>query len=95
MDKILIDRRNETATVLSYKYSQEEAKKFLDFIFSSDVHILYMNEYLTAKSVIEFMKYSKKHISFIDCSNLILMEEYGLDTIFSFDKFYKDKLFKF
>lgn len=84
----------EIANVLSIRASQELAIEFLESIFMSDIEIIYIDEAHTYKTIQKFKTYIKKNISFVDCSNLILMEEYSIDAIFSFDKFYKDKLFQ-
>ena len=82
----------EIANVLSIRASQKLAVEFLTSIFTSDIEVIYIDETRTYAAIQTFKNYIKKNISFVDCSNLILMEEYRIDKIFSFDKFYKEKL---
>ncbi len=84
----------EIANVLSIRASQKLAVQFLDSIFTSDIEIIYIDEAHTHAAVQKFKTYAKKNVSFVDCCNLTLIEEYQIEKIFSFDKFYKDKLFK-
>lgn len=83
----------EIATVLSKKATPEHAHKFLEGIFSCGIEIIYIDEDFTKKTAELFNSYHKKGVSFVDCANLVVMEKLKIDKIFSFDKFYKDKLF--
>ena len=82
----------ETATVISMKVGQEEAK---DFYLKRDRVI---DQEITLDDALEklawniFLKQTKKGTSFVDCANLAFIDKYGLDGILSFDKFYPKKL---
>ena len=79
----------ESATVLSKKVSQAVAKKFY-----RDYPELGMREVVVEPKIEKltwdlFMKQREDGISFIDCVNVVLTKEMGLDGILSFDKFYR------
>lgn len=83
----------ETATLFSYRISQQKAKEFVKKIYESDFHHVFVNESLAEKSMAFFLSQNKKRTSFIDCVNWIVMAELEIEKIFSFDKFYKERLF--
>ena len=80
----------ETITVLSYKVSQNAAKKFLNQIRKTNLPVLSLPE--KSKNLADkwFLKQNNKGVSFFDCYNMALMEFYkkSLKAIFSFDKIY-------
>ncbi len=78
----------ETATVISMKVGQSEAKMFYQKRHSVIDQEIVLDKDLEILTWDIFMKQSKKGTSFIDCANLALMEKYKLDGILSFDKFY-------
>ncbi len=82
----------ETATVISMKVGQKEAK---DFYLKRDRVVdqeIVLDDSLEKLAWNIFMKQAKKGTSFIDCANLALIEKYNLNGILSFDKFYPKKL---
>lgn len=81
----------ETATVLSYRFGQEVALDFMTRVQRLPIVRIFVEEKMEAQAWNVFGKQNKKGTSFIDCSNLAIQEQHGIDTIFSFDKFYKDK----
>jgi len=83
----------EVANVLSIKEGQNFAKQSIKDLYSSEVEIIFIDEYLFQKTVEVFAKQSKKGTSFVDCANLVVMQEHGIAKIFSFDSFYKGKRF--
>ncbi len=82
----------ETATVLSHKFSQTLAKTFYRNVKQILPKIIYLNQNLEKKTWKIFLSQTKKNISFIDCANLATKKTYKLDRIFSFDKFYPKNL---
>jgi len=81
----------ETASVLSRRFSQELAVRFLNQIDDSDSEIIYFDEFLFRKTSQLFKSYSKKNISFVDSANLVITEELHIPKIFSFDSIYGEK----
>ena len=82
----------ETATVISKKYSQDLAIKFV-----IDIKKLASKNKITTVDIdkkIEtiawqiFSKQTKKNISFVDCAVLATYQIYKFDKILSFDTFY-------
>lgn len=79
----------EAATILSYRVSQQAAKKFL--VEARRRKLIEMD---VDASVIKgadevFLAQKRKGISWIDCMNVALYKANKLDGIFSFDRFYK------
>lgn len=78
----------EAVTVLSYKVSQNSAKKFLadarkrSFIeLALDIPVKDLTDQI-------FLSQNKKGTSWIDCLNVAAIQTNKLDGILSFDKFY-------
>ncbi|MBI2018802.1 PIN domain-containing protein [Candidatus Daviesbacteria bacterium] len=86
----------ETVTVLSYKLSHEEAKKFLIEARKTDLPILSLEDNSPNIADQWFFKQNKKGTSYFDCYNMALLERYKkqLNAIFSFDSVYKRNGFK-
>ena len=82
----------EFATVLSRKFDQDFALSILtDFEKIKNLEIIYLNKTQEEKVWNLFKGYSKKNISFVDCANLVIAQEFNL-KIASFDKFYPKEL---
>lgn len=79
----------EAATVLSYKVSQEAARKFLNEARKKNLIELPLDLRLTKEADALFLTQRQKGISWIDCLNVAMIKTYNLDGILSFDKFYK------
>lgn len=81
----------EAATVLSYKASHKDAKKFLTQIRKLDIPTLELSERHKNLPDNWFFKQNKKGTSYFDCYNMALLERYKkqLVAIFSFDSVYK------
>lgn len=86
----------EATTVLSYKISQQAAKKFLKQIRQLDIATFDLKEDLVKLAEAWFNKQSKKGSSYFDCFNMALLDRYEkqIDAIFSFDSIYKKNGFK-
>lgn len=80
----------ETVTVLSYKLSHNEAKKFLKEARNKNLPILFLED-STNLADQWFFKQIKKGTSYFDCYNMALLERYKkqISAIFSFDSVYK------
>jgi len=77
----------ETVTVLSYKVSQQAAKKFLKETREKFIE-LPLNEEIIGLADKIFLAQNKKGISWIDCLNAAIVKYYKLEGILSYDKFY-------
>ena len=82
----------EVVTVLSYHVSHEAAVSFLERIKSKNLAECEFSVDLKLKTDSIFKRQKKKRTSWFDCYNVALMEVEEFDFIFSFDKFYKDKV---
>jgi predicted nucleic acid-binding protein len=80
----------ETATVLSRRSGQGDAKKFLD-IMTSDFPVIHITELLERDTATYFCAQEGPNISMVDCSNVVVMHEFNITHIASFDKFYFQK----
>ena len=76
----------EVATVLSHRSGQELANDFLDSIEGFEV--IYLTKNLYQDSLGIFKQQTKKGTSFVDCTNLVLMQTGIFQYLWSFDKFY-------
>ncbi|AKM79640.1 MAG: hypothetical protein UX85_C0001G0200 [Candidatus Beckwithbacteria bacterium GW2011_GWB1_47_15] len=81
----------EATTVLSYKTSQPDAKKFLKQIRSLQIPVLELPEKFSSLADEWFLKQKQKGTSYFDCYNMALLDRYKkqLVAIFSFDVIYK------
>lgn len=84
----------ETATVISHKFGQDQSLEFLDRLEKIDIEQIFVNERLTVKAWHIFKSQKKKGTSFIDCANIAICQEKLVDQIMSFDKFYQKKELK-
>lgn len=81
----------ETVTVLSYRLSHKEAKKFLTEARKTNLPVLFLEDNTPNLADQWFFKQTKKGTSYFDCYNMALLERYKnqLGGIFSFDNVYK------
>lgn len=82
----------ETATVISRKYSQEKAIEFKKDLKKSFLNIIELDQTLEQSAWDIFVKQTKKCTSFIDCANLAALQFLKFDKIFSFDQFYPKEM---
>ncbi|MBI5358130.1 PIN domain-containing protein [Candidatus Amesbacteria bacterium] len=82
----------ETATVISMKAGQKEAREFYQKRLSVIDQEITLDDDLEKLSWNIFLRQNKKGTSFVDCANLALFEKYKLDGILSFDKFYPNSV---
>ena len=81
----------EAATVLSMRVGMSVAKKFLKDYHDLIDEVIFVDEESEKLSWEIFSGQTKKGTSFVDCSNLAVIEKFKLDGILSFDKFYPKK----
>lgn len=82
----------EIATLTSYRISQEKSLEIIDNLLSSHFVIIYTDKEIENKAFNLFRTITKNKTSFVDCINQIVLEDFNIPNIFSFDKFYGDKL---
>lgn len=81
----------ETATVISYRFGQNQAIEFLNSFERSGIEQIFVGEKITLKTWKIFKEQLKKGTSFVDCANVAVYKEGAADRIMSFDKFYQKK----
>ena len=79
----------ETATVLSWKDTQETAKKFLSMIENSNIPVLSITKSLEKDAWRIFKDQPTKKTSFVDCLNVAVADHFHIPQICGFDKFYE------
>ena len=84
---------DEVATKLSYFSTKEASLAFFDFIEKLGVKVLYPDKLRSQLAKKLFAKIKSKRVSMTDVMNMVLVEEFDLDCIFSFDKVYKNQGF--
>lgn len=84
----------EAVTVISQKEGLITAIEFAEQTLSSPVEIIEVDASLRRSALDIFKKQTSKNSRFTDCINMAIMKEKGIDTIFSFDKQYKQNKFK-
>lgn len=82
----------ETVTILGHQGGQILADTFLEILSQGQIPIIHIDEVLQKTALSIFQKQTMPEISVIDCANVAVMRQLGLDTIFSFEHFYP-KLF--
>lgn len=78
----------ESATVLSYKVGQRVSISFLEHLPSLNLIKVDVSRDDEVRAWNIFTSRTKNGTSFIDCSNIALLEHYHFDRIMSFDTFY-------
>ena len=79
----------ETVTVISQNTSHNLAVAFGEKLLQSEIMIIDANRKQEILAMKKFAAAKSKNVRFTDFVNMVLMEELGLSTIFSFDKHYK------
>jgi predicted nucleic acid-binding protein len=78
----------ETATVLSHRVGQENARQFLDMVINTPFPVIHITEELQAETIKVFLEQKTKNTSMVDCANVVVMRRFDIPSILSFDKFY-------
>ena len=78
----------ESATVISNKIGQQQAKDFISNLPNLNLEIIPLHPDIESRAWEFFTQQTKKGTSFVDCANAATLEYYQLDSIFSFDTFY-------
>ncbi|HEX7456198.1 MAG TPA: PIN domain-containing protein [Candidatus Nanoarchaeia archaeon] len=79
----------EAVTVISQNVSHAAAIDFANEILNSKIEIVEVNPKLRRKAFDIFKEQTTKNARFTDSVNIAIMQERGLNEIFSFDKDYK------
>ena len=79
----------ETLTVISMKLGKKAAKIFYEGYITSGFTEIFVERDLHQEVRKFFLNVKSKNISFIDCSNVVIMKKHGIAEIFSFDKDFK------
>lgn len=78
----------ETATVISRLAGQSPARRFLTFVRSGNIPIIFIDEDLQDAGERIFIAQENKKTSMVDCTNVAVMERFHIPAIFSFDQVY-------
>jgi predicted nucleic acid-binding protein len=82
----------ETATVLSHKLGQADARKFLDEVIAAGgFPVVFVDEGLHREALELFKSVDKKGMSVVDCANVAVARRLGIGVVFSFDQVYEAK----
>ena len=79
----------ETLTVIARKLGKKAAGDFYKEYGKSSIIELFVNHDIHEKTRDFFLHVTSKNISFIDCSNVIVMKQNSIQTIFTFDQDFK------
>ena len=80
---------SEVITVLSQRVGKQKALDFAYSIYFDDKHeieIVRLDETIELKALEHIEVISSKNVSFIDATNIAIMELYGIKKLASFDK---------
>ncbi len=81
----------ETATVISRIKGQEVARRFLTYIRSGGIPVIFIDEALQRAAEQVFVSQDNKSTSMVDCSNVAVIEAFHIPHILSFDQVYFKK----
>ncbi len=86
----------EVVTVISRKIGHHAAIIFIDEIKSTPKSIdeYWITEGIEQRAIALFKKQTSKNVSFVDCTNMALMDIEGFDALFSFDAIYTKNGYK-
>lgn len=76
----------ETASLLSRRYSLQQARTFLNI--SQKLDTIYISEELHHSAVRLFLEQQRTNTTFVDMCNVVVMKQLSLSAILSFDVVY-------
>jgi len=87
---------SETITVISQRVSHKAALLFIEEMKSPNASFLirWVDEELEVIATEIFKNQRSKNVSFVDCTNMAIMQDDKINVIFSFDKIYKKNGFQ-
>jgi predicted nucleic acid-binding protein len=82
---------SEAVTVISQRVGHEDALNFIQLMRSplSPFTIQRVNEEVEELAIEVFERQTSKNTSFVDCTNMALMDYFRVDRVFSFDVAYR------
>ena len=82
----------ETLTHILYAtHDLEYCQKILNLVGQTRyLDIIFINRELDASARATFLKYFDQSLSFVDCSNISIMKEYNIGSIFTIDSNFKN-----
>jgi len=87
---------DESVTHILYRRKRHDhALRMLDLITNSRyITMLWVTDDAQNRAIFLFRKYTDQILSMTDCTSAVLMNDYGIDTIFTFDSDFKALGFK-
>ena len=81
---------SEAITVISQRVSRRAAVEFIEKFKTSQSSIscLWIDTEIESLAIEIFKNQTSKNVSFVDCTNIALVQLYNMHAIFSFDKIY-------
>lgn len=81
----------ESITVISQRESHAAAVTFIENmqLSASPFQIKRADEALEEEALLRFKAQTSKNTSFVDCTNMVFMQQLHLNAIFSFDQVYR------
>ena len=79
----------ETATLLSRRYAHEYACRFIAFIHSTEFPVIEVMGELREQAEDLFFTQKIEKVSLIDCANVVAVKRFAVNSILSFDRFYR------
>lgn len=82
---------SEVVTILSQRVDHKTAIAFIESVKSEEniFMIERVDSQIEERAIGIFIEQASKNVSFVDCTNIALIRQKHLDSIFSFDKIYK------
>lgn len=78
----------ETATLLSRRYAQAQARRFVQMLHDTDFPIIEIVADLRREAERLFLQQMTEKVSLIDCANVVAARQMNTPAIVSFDHFY-------
>lgn len=82
---------SEAVTVISQRVGRDVALDFINELKSpaNAYDIKWVTEEIEMQAIEKYKQQTSKNVSFTDCTNMVMLDTYGIDSIFSFDSIYK------
>lgn len=83
----------ESVTVISQRVGHKVALRYIASLKQpeSSLAIIWISEHIERAAIDIFSRQTSKNISFVDCTNMAVMDSLHVDAIFSFDQIYAKK----
>ncbi len=80
---------DEVYTLLKSRSSHKTSVKFMENIERGKINIIRITENIEKEAKTIFKKFDDKRLSFTDCSSFALINQFGIDSVFAFDKHFR------